>query len=48
LTITPGVLVPESIGFVQACVMLDAEPAGDVMITVQTTDGTAQGTLFIF
>jgi len=26
MIVTPGVLVPESIGFVQACVGLDAEP----------------------
>ena len=49
LTIIPSDgLVPESIGFVQACAMLDAEPTGDVMITLHTTDiGSAQGKLFI-
>ena len=45
LTVTPGSLVPESIGFVQACVMLDEEPTGDILITLQTVGGNAQGTL---
>ena len=47
LTVIPGVQVPESTGFVQACVMLDAEPAGEVTITLETIDGLAQGALFI-
>jgi len=45
LTVTPRVLVPEFIGFVQACVGLDAEPTQSIMITFQTVDGIAQGTL---
>ena len=48
LIVTPAGVVPESIGFVQACVMLDAEPTQSIMITLQTTDvGSAQGKLFI-
>jgi len=47
LTVTPGPLVPESIGFVQACVELDAEPTGDILITLQTGGGNAQGTLLL-
>jgi len=46
LTVTPGGLTPESIGFVQACVGLVAEPTQSIMITLQTVDGNAQGTLF--
>ena len=45
MTVTPGPLVPESIGFVQACVMLDNETTGDILITLQTVGGNAQGTL---
>ena len=47
LMVTPTGLVPESVGFVQACVMLNDEPTGNIMITLQTVDGTAQGRLFI-
>jgi len=48
LIVTPAGVVPESIGFVQACVMLDAEPTQSIMITLQTTDvGSAQGKLSI-
>ena len=47
LTVTPGGVVSESAGSVQACVTLDAEPTGDVIITLQTVDGLAQGKLFI-
>ena len=46
MTVTPGPLVPESVGFVQACVMLNNEPTGDILITLQTVGGNAQGTLF--
>jgi len=42
LTVTPGPLVPESIGFVQACVMLDNETTGDILITLQTIGDNAQ------
>ena len=45
LMVTPPGLVPESIGFVQACVMLDNEPTGDILITLQTIGGNAQGML---
>ena len=46
-TVTPGVLLPELIGFVHACFMLDADPAGDVIVAVWTSDSSAQGMLFI-
>ena len=45
LTVTPGPVVPESVGFVQACIMLNNEPTGDILITLQTVGDNAQGTL---
>ena len=47
LTVTPGSTVPESVGSVQACVALNAEPATDIIVTLRTVDGLARGKLLI-
>jgi len=47
MIVTPGVLVPESIGFVQACVGLDAEPTQSIIITLQTVNAMAGALLSV-